>query len=226
MIIFNPVSLSASGSLLSKVLQERDDQLRRMREESTQAQKRFQQQREEDHAQQAEAREQLEHLCLRKEELKQQLVDKEVELEEAKRVHGQVLREKLTENTGLRIQRRYAISVLTGFTRTGFYSNLVLYIYIFFFFCTSEAIKKWQEKTDFLTQLESQVKRMKEKFEAKERLLLEERNKATDAQRYERISHFFIFFSLSLSHLKNTLARGFNRLCGVKFKTFVQVVCV
>ncbi|XP_075867858.1 leucine-rich repeat and coiled-coil domain-containing protein 1-like [Nelusetta ayraudi] len=46
-----------------------------------------------------------------------------------------------------------------------------------------ETIKKWQEKTDFLTQLESQVKRMKEKFEAKELVLLEERNKATDAQR-------------------------------------------
>ncbi|XP_075877959.1 leucine-rich repeat and coiled-coil domain-containing protein 1 isoform X2 [Nelusetta ayraudi] len=46
-----------------------------------------------------------------------------------------------------------------------------------------QAIKKWQEKTDFLTQLESQVKRMKEKFEAKELVLLEERNKATDAQR-------------------------------------------
>lgn len=42
-----------------------------------------------------------------------------------------------------------------------------------------------------MTQLESQVKRMKEKFEAKERLLLEERNKATDAQRYETISHVF-----------------------------------
>lgn len=36
-----------------------------------------------------------------------------------------------------------------------------------------------------MTQLESQVKCMKERFEAKERLLLEEKNKATDAQRYE-----------------------------------------
>lgn len=62
---------------------------------------------------------------------------------------------------------------------------------LFVFFYTSEAIKKWQEKTDFLTQLESQVKRMKEKFEAKERVLLEERTKATDAQRYETISHVF-----------------------------------
>lgn len=53
------------------------------------------------------------------------------------------------------------------------------------YFCTSEAIRKWQEKTRLLTQLENQVKCMKEKFEAKESLLLEEKNKATDAHRYE-----------------------------------------
>lgn len=99
------VMSSSGGSRLSKALQERDDQLRRMREETTQAQKRFQQQREEDRAQQADAREQLEHLSLRKEELKQQLVDKDVELEEAKRVHGQVLHQKVTENACMLIQK-------------------------------------------------------------------------------------------------------------------------
>lgn len=76
--------------LLSKALQERDEQIRRMREEASQAQKRFQQQQEEDQAEQAEVRERLEHLNRRKEELKQQLADKETELDEASRVHRQV----------------------------------------------------------------------------------------------------------------------------------------
>uniref|UniRef100_A0A7N6A2D6 Leucine-rich repeat and coiled-coil domain-containing protein 1 n=1 Tax=Anabas testudineus TaxID=64144 RepID=A0A7N6A2D6_ANATE len=40
--------------------------------------------------------------------------------------------------------------------------------------------KKWQEKAELLTQLESQVKRMKENFDSKERSLLEERDKATE----------------------------------------------
>lgn len=84
----------SSAFLLSKALQERDDQIRRMREEAVQAQKRLQQQLEEETAQQAEVREQLEHLSLRKEELKQQLEDKETELQEVKRVHRQALHHK------------------------------------------------------------------------------------------------------------------------------------
>ncbi|KAM7400343.1 hypothetical protein PAMA_004842 [Pampus argenteus] len=43
--------------------------------------------------------------------------------------------------------------------------------------------KKWQDKADLLTRLESQVKRMKENFDLKERLLLEERDKATEAHK-------------------------------------------
>lgn len=54
-----------------------------------------------------------------------------------------------------------------------------------FFFCIRDSSKKWQEKADLLTQLESQVKRMKENFDAKERLLLEERQKATEAHKYD-----------------------------------------
>lgn len=84
----------SSVFLLSKALQERDDQIRRMREEAVQAQKRLQQQLEEETAQQAEVREQLEHLSLRKEELKQQLEDKETELQEVKRVHRQAFHHK------------------------------------------------------------------------------------------------------------------------------------
>lgn len=84
----------SSAFLLSKALQERDDQIRRMREEAVQAQKRLQQQLEEETAQQAEVRDRLEHLSLRKEELKQQLEDKETELQEVKRVHRQASHHK------------------------------------------------------------------------------------------------------------------------------------
>lgn len=45
-----------------------------------------------------------------------------------------------------------------------------------------------------MTRLESQVKRMKENFDAKELLLLEERNKATEAQKYETESHITHIF--------------------------------
>ncbi|XP_030017144.1 leucine-rich repeat and coiled-coil domain-containing protein 1 isoform X1 [Sphaeramia orbicularis] len=47
----------------------------------------------------------------------------------------------------------------------------------------SDSSKKWQGKADLLTRLESQVKRMKENFDSKERLLLEERDKATEAHK-------------------------------------------
>ncbi|XP_026170373.1 leucine-rich repeat and coiled-coil domain-containing protein 1 [Mastacembelus armatus] len=47
----------------------------------------------------------------------------------------------------------------------------------------SDSSKRWQEKADLLTRLESQVKRMKENFDSKEHLLLEERDKATEAQK-------------------------------------------
>lgn len=48
----------------------------------------------------------------------------------------------------------------------------------------SSSIKKWQEKTELLTRLEGQVKRMKDNFESKERLVLEERDKAAEAHKY------------------------------------------
>lgn len=82
-------SFTVSVFLPSKALQDRDDQIRRMREEAAQAHKRLQQQLEEERAQQAEVRDRLEHFSLRKEELKQQLEDKDMELEEVKRVHRQ-----------------------------------------------------------------------------------------------------------------------------------------
>ena len=65
-------------------MQERDEQARRLREESVQAQRRFQKQLEEETGPLVELRDRLEQLSLRKEELKQQLVDKELELDEVK----------------------------------------------------------------------------------------------------------------------------------------------
>ncbi|TNN55443.1 Leucine-rich repeat and coiled-coil domain-containing protein 1 [Liparis tanakae] len=47
----------------------------------------------------------------------------------------------------------------------------------------ADSSKKWQAKADLLTRLENQVKRMKENFDSKERLLLEERDKATEAHK-------------------------------------------
>ncbi|XP_042353819.1 leucine-rich repeat and coiled-coil domain-containing protein 1 isoform X2 [Plectropomus leopardus] len=47
----------------------------------------------------------------------------------------------------------------------------------------SDSSKKWQAKAELLTRLESQVKRMKENFDSKERSLLEERDKATEAHK-------------------------------------------
>lgn len=76
--------MSCLQHLLSKALQERDDQNRKVREEVAQAQKKLQQQLEDQTVQQAELREQLDHLSLRKEELKQQLQDKDAELEGVK----------------------------------------------------------------------------------------------------------------------------------------------
>ncbi|XP_072220162.1 leucine-rich repeat and coiled-coil domain-containing protein 1 [Leuresthes tenuis] len=46
-----------------------------------------------------------------------------------------------------------------------------------------QSSERWQEKAELLTRLESQVKRMKENFDSKERLLLEERDKATQAHK-------------------------------------------
>ncbi|XP_029970934.1 leucine-rich repeat and coiled-coil domain-containing protein 1 [Salarias fasciatus] len=47
----------------------------------------------------------------------------------------------------------------------------------------SDSSQKWQDKADLLTRLESQVMRMKDNFDSKERQLLEEREKAAEAHR-------------------------------------------
>ncbi|XP_061777067.1 leucine-rich repeat and coiled-coil domain-containing protein 1 isoform X2 [Nerophis ophidion] len=113
---------------LKESLQERDELVRRLRDEKAQAQKSFQLQLEEETSRISDLTERVEHLSLRKEELKQQLDDKEEEMKDLKHIHR-------------------------------------------------------QDKAQMLTQLESQVKRMKENFHSKERSLVEERDKATEAHR-------------------------------------------
>uniref|UniRef100_A0A3Q2YL99 Leucine-rich repeat and coiled-coil domain-containing protein 1 n=1 Tax=Hippocampus comes TaxID=109280 RepID=A0A3Q2YL99_HIPCM len=103
-----------------------------LRDDNAQAEKTFQRQLREETSRLSELEGHVRRLSLRKEELKQQLADKEAQVEEVKRVHG-------------------------------------------------ESTKKWHEKAQLLTQLESQVKRMKENFESKERTLLEENEQLTEA---------------------------------------------
>lgn len=70
-----------------QALQERDEQIRRLREDAVQAQKTFRLELDKETAPLTELKEQVEHLTLRKEELKQQLEDKDAELEEINRVY-------------------------------------------------------------------------------------------------------------------------------------------
>lgn len=51
-------------------------------------------------------------------------------------------------------------------------------MYYTFFFPGRASNNKWQEKAGLLSRLETQVKRMKEHFDSKEKTLLEERDKA------------------------------------------------
>uniref|UniRef100_A0A671LX62 Leucine-rich repeat and coiled-coil domain-containing protein 1 n=1 Tax=Sinocyclocheilus anshuiensis TaxID=1608454 RepID=A0A671LX62_9TELE len=119
---------------LKEALLERDEQIRKHRDENVQDQRMLKQQLEEEMASAVELRETVEQLSLRKEELKQQLLDEEAELDEVKQTYR-------------------ALS------------------------------KKWQEKAELLNRLEGQVNRMKEGFDSKERTLIEERDKASQAHR-------------------------------------------
>ncbi|XP_078396797.1 leucine-rich repeat and coiled-coil domain-containing protein 1 isoform X2 [Cetorhinus maximus] len=119
---------------LKEGLQERDEQIRKVREENLQDKKTFHEQLEDEAAISQDLREKVERLAERKKELKQQLEEKEAELEETK----------------------MAFSAVN---------------------------KKWQDKAEILTMLEKQVKQMKETFDAKEKKLVEERDKALQAQK-------------------------------------------
>ncbi|KAJ8011334.1 hypothetical protein DPEC_G00057060 [Dallia pectoralis] len=119
---------------LKEGLQERDEQGRKHREENLQALRRLQEQLEEESATTQDLRDTVEQLTQRKEQLKQQLDHKEMELDQVRDVH-------------------------------------------------SVTNKKWQAKAELLTRLESQVKSMKEGFDSRESLLLEDRDKATQAHK-------------------------------------------
>uniref|UniRef100_A0A8C8E8N9 Leucine-rich repeat and coiled-coil domain-containing protein 1 n=1 Tax=Otus sunia TaxID=257818 RepID=A0A8C8E8N9_9STRI len=119
---------------LKEGLQEKDKQIRKQHEENLKTQKLFQVQLDEKAAEFEELMEKLERQKERKEELKQLLEEKEVELDGIKNAH-------------------------------------------------SALKKKWQGKGELLSQLEVQVKQMKESFDIKEKKLTEERNKSLQTQR-------------------------------------------
>ncbi len=66
---------------------ERDEQIRKLRDENVQDQRKLKQQLEEEMASAVELRDTVEQLSIRKEELKQQLLDKEAELDEVKETY-------------------------------------------------------------------------------------------------------------------------------------------
>ncbi|XP_078253384.1 leucine-rich repeat and coiled-coil domain-containing protein 1 isoform X2 [Rhinoraja longicauda] len=119
---------------LKEGLQERDEQIRKIRDQNLQDQRSFHEQLENETVISQDLKDKVESLSGRKKDLKQQLEEKEAELEETKK----------------------AFSAIN---------------------------KKWQDKAEILTRLETQVKHMKESFDAKERKLVNERDKALEAQK-------------------------------------------
>ncbi|NXL78247.1 LRCC1 protein, partial [Leptocoma aspasia] len=119
---------------LKEALQEKDKQIKKHHEENREAQKLLQIQLDEKAAECQKLMEKLERQNERKEELKQLLEEKEVELDDIKNAH-------------------------------------------------SALKKRWQGKGELLSQLEVQVKQMKENFDFKEKKLIEERNRSLQTQR-------------------------------------------
>ncbi|NXY33034.1 LRCC1 protein, partial [Pomatorhinus ruficollis] len=119
---------------LKEGLQEKDKQIKKHHEENREAQKLLRVQLDDKAAECAKLMEKLDRQNERKEELKQLLEEKEVELDGIKNAH-------------------------------------------------SALKKRWQGKGELLSQLEMQVKQMKENFDFKEKKLIEERNKSLQTQR-------------------------------------------
>uniref|UniRef100_A0AAQ5YRP5 Leucine-rich repeat and coiled-coil domain-containing protein 1 n=1 Tax=Amphiprion ocellaris TaxID=80972 RepID=A0AAQ5YRP5_AMPOC len=88
----------------------------------------------------------------------------------------------------------------------------------------SDSSRKWQEKADLLTRLESQVKHMKDNFESKERILLEERNKATEAHKaaVERLHSVDDAFRRQLESIQATHQTELLHLANEKQKKIEQ----
>ncbi|XP_071277760.1 leucine-rich repeat and coiled-coil domain-containing protein 1 isoform X2 [Agelaius tricolor] len=119
---------------LKEGLQEKDKQIKKHHEENREVQKLLQIELDEKAAECERLMKKLERQNERKEELKQLLEEKEVELDDIKNAH-------------------------------------------------SALKKRWQGKGELLSQLEVQVKQMKENFDFKEKKLIEERNKSLQTQR-------------------------------------------
>ncbi|NWU36789.1 LRCC1 protein, partial [Hylia prasina] len=119
---------------LKEGLQEKDKQIKKHHEENREAQKLLQVQLDDKAAECEKLMEKLERQNEKKEELKQLLEEKEVELDDIRNAH-------------------------------------------------SALKKRWQGKGELLSQLEVQVKQMKENFDFKEKKLIEERNKSLQTQR-------------------------------------------
>ncbi|NWZ74968.1 LRCC1 protein, partial [Poecile atricapillus] len=119
---------------LKEGLLEKDKQIKKHHEENWEAQKLLRVQLDEKAAECEKLIEKIERQNERKEELKQLLEEKEVELDDIKNAH-------------------------------------------------SALKKRWQGKGELLSQLEVQVKQMKENFDFKEKKLIEERNKSLQTQR-------------------------------------------
>ncbi|XP_055008152.1 leucine-rich repeat and coiled-coil domain-containing protein 1 isoform X2 [Boleophthalmus pectinirostris] len=88
----------------------------------------------------------------------------------------------------------------------------------------SESSRKWRDKAELLTRLETQVKRMKENFDAKEKLLLEERDKATEAQKaaVEKLRNIDDAFRQQLESLQVTHQTELLQLASDKQKLIEQ----
>ncbi|NXW67057.1 LRCC1 protein, partial [Hirundo rustica] len=119
---------------LKEGIQEKDKQIKKHHEENREAQKLLRVQLDDKAAECEKLMEKLEKQNERKEELKQLLEEKEVELDDIKNAH-------------------------------------------------SALKKRWQGKGELLSQLEVQVRQMKENFDFKEKKLIEERNKSLQTQR-------------------------------------------
>ncbi|KAJ0058933.1 hypothetical protein NL108_001174 [Boleophthalmus pectinirostris] len=141
-----------------------------------------------------ELKEHVECLTLRKEELKQQLQDKDTELEEVQRVYRQEM--------DIKVKKREGINQAS----------------------LGESSRKWRDKAELLTRLETQVKRMKENFDAKEKLLLEERDKATEAQKaaVEKLRNIDDAFRQQLESLQVTHQTELLQLASDKQKLIEQ----
>lgn len=156
-------------------------------------------------AESEELMEKLERQNGRKEELKQLLEEKEVELDDIKNAYRWYIQVAIiydydcaTLIWSYSMFREYLLAIKThrnvekwkrGKIKAWktFFSALLGVIYThckYVHFIFSALKMKWQGKEETLSHLEVQVKRMKENFDIKEKKLTEERDKSLQTQRW------------------------------------------